>query len=380
MEQPKPAHPIYPSVDIPDGIIKRWSYPYGLFSFALQQLPHVSDPKVRARLGWEVDRYWLDRRSSNSLMTLQGLTTMLKALSGLYPDVNTKGDVLLGKCQPSLIETMEETLKRLKFLQEYVSELPSSVLSCVSGGSMSYGRFYNVRGGEAPSDLDLILVYEPSKIGDLTAQTLLPAKLGYKEEDTRMFQERLRVFKELVSQGKAQVFSQSVDLPARGFSVAMHIMGRDVFNNSMVYDPVSDVRSKKDVDSRVLDYKPKPFKYQEITQRDFHGNPYVFNPNETTLGVGVTGQEVISRIPSHAIVNGNYVPGIYQNLVSPRFEFEPLTSKMISAAVTMYWAFMMDLANTVRITDPKASILKSHIRYPIFSCELVNYYEKQKGP
>lgn len=377
MVEQKSFSSTYHSVDAPDGIIKRWSYPLGLFVYALQQLPHISDPQVRAKLSWEVDRYWLDRRTNNSLLTLQGLTTTLKTLSGPYPDINKKGDVILGKPQPSLIETMEETLKRLKFLQRYLPELPNSIISCISGGSMSYGRFYNVRGGADPSDLDLILVYEPSKIDELSAHRLLPVELGFNEDDVRALQERLLIFKDLVGQGKAHVLSQKTDLPLLGFSTSMHIMGRDIFNSSMIYNPASDVASKKNIDARVLDYKPHPFKYQEIIQRDFHGNPYTFNPNEISLKDGITDREVVSQIPSHAIVNGNYVPGIYQNLVSPRFESEPLTSKKIEAAVTMYWAFMMDLAKAAKVTDPNASILKSHIRYPIFSPQLLHYYARQ---
>lgn len=369
--------PLYSVAGVPDGLIKRWSSPLALYAYAFQQLPHMSNPQVRANLSWEADRYWLNRRSDNSLKTLQGLAAILKVVSTRYPDINKKGEVILGKPQPSLIESIGETIKRLRFLQKYVTELPDPIISCISGGSMSYGRFFNVRGGKDPSDLDLILVFEPNRIGELHAEDIAPVELGFKEEDVKVFEERLRIFQELLSKGKAQVMSQKTDLPQRGFSVSMHIMGRDTFNQSMVHGPTKDVQIGQDTDTRVVDYKPEPFKHQVMMQRDFHGEPHGFMADETPLKGGLTSEEVTSRLPSNAIIKGNYVPGIYQNLVSPRFEFEPLTSNKISAAVTMYWAFMMDLASLARAADPNASILKSHSRYPLFSPGLIQYYASQ---
>ncbi len=360
----------------PKGIIKRWSYPLGLFSFALQQLPHLENKEKRAELAWEIDRYWLARRSPNSLKTLRGLSTTLSSLSPMFPALRQQGETVIGKQQPSILESVDETIKRLQFLQRYTRALPENIVSCISGGSMSYGRFYNVRGGEDSSDLDLILVYDHKQRERLTASAILPDGLGFDPEDKRILEERIRVFFELLDTKQAQVLSQKSFVAKEGFWVSMHIMGRDVFNETVVYNPARDVKQGSDTDARVLDYKPAPFKHQYMRQRDFQGEEHVFSADETPVVQGVRTQEVISRIPSHAIVRGNYVPGMYQNLLSPRFEAEPFTSHTVLAAVTMYWGLMTDLAQEAKKQNNDASILQSHIRYPIFSPKLIEYYDK----
>src|SRR5690606_7485706 len=114
-------------------------------------------------------------------------------------------------------------IKRLKFLFELTTQLPSPVLSCISGGSMSYGRFYNVRGGEDSSDLDLILVYENESEAALNAATILPKEIGFDPEDSRLLDERIHKYVEMAREGKAQVLSQKSSVAGQDFDVSMHI-------------------------------------------------------------------------------------------------------------------------------------------------------------
>lgn len=240
---------------------------------------------------------------------------------------------------------------------------------------MSYGRFYNVRGGDDPSDLDLIIVYENGSENELKADSILPQKLGFQEDDTRLLQERIRKFTELGKNGKAQVLSQKSHLPEYGFDVSMHIMCRKVFYESTIYGVVSDLKSGSDVDRRLLDYKPNPFKHSIMRQRDFMGGIHEFSADEMQLSNGVRSSEVISQIPAYSIRRGYFIPGMYHNLISPRFEFEPFTSPTVSSAVTMYWSLMHDLQAEYRLQEPSSSVIKSHIRYDLFSPNLKRLYE-----
>lgn len=357
------------------GPIKRLSYPVGLMTDVARALPVISNPATRAEISWEIDRYWVKRRSPNALKTLSVLQFLLQSVAPLYPAIKTPGEIILGKQQPSFLESIEETLKRLRFLAQYVPALPTSILSCISGGSMSYGRFFNVRSGEDPSDLDLIIVYEDGKTENLSAKELLPTHLGFQLKDQELLTERLKVYQELEKKGQAEVMSQKSAVPTSGFDVSMHIMARNTFNNMILFDPIADAKLGRNVDRRLLDYKPNPFKHQKMIQRDFHGDPHEFLADETSVASGVSSNEVVSRIPAYAIKEGVYVPGMYSNLLSPRFEHEPLTDTRVSAAVTMYWAFMQDIAKASRRMNPQASVLKSHIRYPIFSSKLKAQYE-----
>lgn len=358
------------------GPVGRWSPPFRLFSNVARRIHKLDNTQVKSEVAWEIDRYWLQRRTRNSLKTITGLNKAMEIASTYYPALKEPGIIALDKQQPSLIRAVEETIKRLQFLTEYVPSLPIAVLSCISGGSMSYGRFFNIRGAENnPSDLDLVLIFENEHLNELTASDILPERLNFNATDQKLLDERISIFKELVRSGKAEMISQKSTLDTLGFDVSMHIMSRKTFNNTMLYGVVQDTQTMKDVDVRLLDYKPHPFKYQVMKQKDFNGDIHEFRAEETLVRGGATMDEVVSRIPAYAIKKGNYIPGVYQNLVSPRFEFEPYTSPLISSAVTMYWALMQDLVKDAKRRNPHASVLKSHIRYEIFSTMLKLKYE-----
>jgi hypothetical protein len=179
----------------------------------------------------------------------------------------------------------------------------------------------------------------------------------------------------MTREGKAQVLSQKSSIADQGFDVSMHIMSRKTFYDSILYGVVADLKNGQDIDRRLLDYKPKPFKHRVMRQRDFHGDVHEFSADEVALNGGVTDDEVISNIPAYAIRSGQFVPGMYQNLISPRFEFEPFSSTKISSAVMLYWSLMHDLQSEYQAKNPRASVLKSHVRYEIFSPRLKKEHE-----
>lgn len=358
-----------------EGLVQRWNYPLRLFNRVNRSLGTVGDDVTKSQIAWDIDRYWLQRRSPNSLKTITGLAKYLRLLSRSNQEIAKQGEMINGKQQPSLIEAIEETVVRLKFLSLFVQNLPNSVLSCISGGSMSYGRFFNIRGGENSSDLDLILVFENGNFGNLHADQILSPDLGFAEDEIRLLSERLRVFTQLEKQGQADVLSQKARVVNQGFDVSMHLMNRGVFAESTLFGVVHDAKTGQDVEKRLLDYKPQPFKHRAMRQRDFYGNEHLFEADEASVIGGVTEQEVISRIPAYGISQGKFVPGMYHNLVSPRFEYEPFTSPLVSSVVTMYWSFMRDLEKQYRQKNPTASVLKSHIRYDLFSHNLRQFYE-----
>lgn len=97
----------------------------------------------------------------------------------------------------------------------------------------------------------------------------------------------------------------------------------------------------------------------------------MFNVNEQKVRTGVLPNEVVTQIPSHAIVDGLFIPGLYHNLISPRYEMEAFSARECVAAATLFWNLMRRLEKVYRRTyGEKASALRSHVRYKIFNPEL----------
>lgn len=360
--------------------LKRWSYPLRLYIQVLSMVPKLqgsNNHDSHAQIAWLMDEYWRERGSPNSILTLRGLGKIFKILSSKYPALNQPGEVILEKQQPSLIESTGATLKRLDFLYRYVKKLTDPCVSVVSGGSMSYGRFYNVREGVDPSDLDLIVIFNDGEEGNMQTENILPASLGFKDDDRLLLQERIAFFAHLMKAGKAEVLSHKVLVGPLGFPISMHIMSSPVFENMMVYSPHDDLRLGGEVDRRVRDYKPEPFKYPTVRLNTFNGEHLSFSVDEYSLPDGVTASEVITQIPAHAIVNDRFVPGLYHNLLSPRFEMEAFSSRQCVAAATLFWSSMRKLENQYRKTDPDASALKSHIRCDLFNPVMIKNHENQ---
>lgn len=354
---------------------KRWSYPLGLYKEALGMIPQVQDPMKHAQLSWLMDSYWRERGSPNSILTLRGLGTIYKTLSRKYPALNQPGDVVLEKQQPSLIENTDATLKRLDFLYRYVKNLTDPYVSMITGGSMSYGRFYNVREGDDPSDLDMIIVFNDGEENNLKAENLLPQRFGFCNNDVLQLQERMKIYAHLLREGTLDILSHTANLKTLGFSVSMHILPSIVFEEMMVHNPYQDLEAGKNVERRIRDYKPEPFKHQNVRLRDFNGKQVQFSVHEKSISGGVTDNEVISLIPAHAIVDGMFVPGLYHNLLSPRFEMEAFSSRQCVSAATLFWSMMKRYERQLRTTYPDASALKSHMRYPLFNSMLIKNHE-----
>lgn len=348
--------------------LRRWGYPLGLYKEALGLVPKVQDFGKHAELSWLMDSYWRERGSPNSILTLQGLGSIYKALSGVYPALGQPGDMVLEKQQPSLIETTDATLKRLKFLYQYVKNLTGGpYVSVITGGSMSYGRFYNVRDGVNPSDIDMIIVFKDGREGQLNANGILPRDFGFTDNDRCVLQERMRLFASLLRDKKVDILSQTADIRSLGFSVAVDIMPTSVFENMMVYNPHQDLQTGLDVERHVKQYRTHPSKHRLIRLSNFFGEYIFFSVKEEQVSRGVIESEVISLKPAHAIVKGAFVPGVFHNLLSPRFEMEAFSSRQCIAAATMFWSQMIRLEGEYREIDQNASALRSHIRYPLFN-------------
>lgn len=87
-------------------------YSPALIAYIFGQLDSINESNNRARACWEIDRYWLQERSLKTVRTLNYISLCLRAAAIQSPRLCMRGDVRLGKEQPSFVEGVTETVKR----------------------------------------------------------------------------------------------------------------------------------------------------------------------------------------------------------------------------------------------------------------------------
>jgi len=125
-------------------IIRRLVHPLTYLKLIASLSDVLPDDKAKEKIAWETDKYWLTRKSKNSLKTIQLAAFLLRQKAKGNSAISAQGPEIIGKKQPSIIEAIVETVSRLTFLRTYTTHLKPPIISCISGGSMSYGRFFNV--------------------------------------------------------------------------------------------------------------------------------------------------------------------------------------------------------------------------------------------
>lgn len=96
------------------------------------------------------------------------------------------------------------------------------------------------------------------------------------------------------------------------------------------------------------------------------GEKYEYNvPPQRQVDGGV-----ITELPAYIIQKQRFYPGIYQNLISPCFSVSYDRTGNTTKRVTKFMDTMEKRLQEELGGQPKAKLLKSHIRHKIFSPEL----------
>lgn len=324
-----------------------------------------SDDEKKEKAAYKADTLWREVSKSCDYVANRLLFSAARTVDILEP-FQKQGEIKLNKQQPSFAESFHETEKRLNFLRNYLDSLPPQILGVVSGGSMSYGRFYNVRGNYPDSsDLDLILVTDGPLRSSTNLENIVRTDLGFQPDDVGRFEERIKKFRMLYIGNEAEILSQKFSLPEVGFDISMHLMPMREFDGMLTHFLRHDLRYGTDVDVRFHDYKPAPFVHRVFSHRDFLGRPHPIEINERRVNGGV-----ISDIPSYAIFDGLLVPGMYHNLCSPLFEVA-LDRDNTTLLMAQFKEIMKAAVWDTRKTHPNAELSNSHIRHDIFSSHII---------
>ena len=267
---------------------------------------------------------------------------------------------VLDKPQPHFFEAVFATLLKLELLITFVPFIKSFSVGCLLGGSLSYGRFFNVRQAveaqsiEQNSDIDLLLVLPsfeilnkvindyssiiPQKRKRISGTMedllygLLPLANAYNEisNSEKINNDNIVISKKFmfnVPLTVGEIFHPGKE--AHSFPLSIHVTDMNTFNvltladfdcsHINVYEPyrsgpvITDLRIDSPLKS-VLTYSimegvlvPESASQTNTVSKDIEfGN--------------TTSSLAICKIPAFFTWKGRYVSGLYQNLILPSFD------------------------------------------------------------
>jgi hypothetical protein len=270
----------------------------------------------------------------------------------------------LEKKQPSVIESIQETLERFEMMEQLESVFEKPCKGIIVGGSLSYGPFYNVRAEKkdsGSSDIDAIFVLDQNSTDDDWEDFLRCPH--FSEVDKQRFISRKNIFFEsLLPNDEATILSQKFRLREKDYDISIHF-----FTDEALDDMLSnDIAKETDGDDRVVvlkDYKSKSLPHAVCSQTNFDGTPYDYIvPEQKSIDKGV-----ITEIPAYIISNHKFHPGIYQNLVLPTFSvFHDRDGEITDKTLAFRENVETYIKNTYGEEGMEERMLKSHIRNKIF--------------
>ncbi len=118
--------------------------------------------------------------------------------------------------------------------------------------------------------------------------------------------------------------------------------------------------------SILRDYKANSFPHDFCRQQTFTGEVYPYEvPDQKPVQGGI-----ITELPGYIIKDGNFFPGIYQNLISPLFTVEFDNDGFVKKNVEVFKKIMDGQVEKTKKSGQSADLLRSHIRHEIFSPSL----------
>lgn len=233
------------------------------------------------------------------------------AETSLPPLLTKSRPTIINRRQPSFREAVIETIKRLKLINQFDRDVPEEVVGIVLGGSMSYGRFYNIRGGPDSSDIDLFYIVDQDFFQKTDVTKILPPAFGFKPEDLDHLQERVSIFPNL--QDEADMMSHKLEL--EDFIVSVKFFPLDIFLGEFLDEPENAMMLNRDAERSAKDYKQEPYPMKVFTQYNFLHEPLYFTISEINCRGGV-----ITSIPALMIKDGHFYTGDHHNHALPFFD------------------------------------------------------------
>lgn len=278
----------------------------------------------------------------------------------------------LGKRQPGFLESTEETIKRFIYAEKFKEYLKSEIKGMIIGGSLSYGPFYNVRkklDETGSSDVDLIILVDNEFFDKKVTKFLNIDFFTTLEKES--FLERISKFKILREAGVADIISQKFFIKDGGFDFSLHVFDQIFFKRMVGGEFRNNLKKSKDGIFKIKDFKAESFTHKTCHLNSFSGKEIEVGTQEKKIDGGV-----ITSLPNYVIQQGEFYPGIYQNLISPKFSVFYDPKGNITKQVKLFESTMKERLGEEQKNNPDNKLYKSHNRYKLFSPILTDLLKK----
>jgi hypothetical protein len=231
--------------------------------------------------------------------------------------------------QPTLFETVIETCRRLRDIGRIRGAFCETGTSGVLCGSMSYGRFYSVRGadGTGPaSDLDLIVVMptgeDPSIVGRLFATID-----GISVQEAALLGQRSKIFSSRYDDGRS-ILSHKLPMwigdeadplcgrEAEGsYDLSLHLVPETVLEYALVASSARLLREHAGWKRTIRDYRNRP------TTREDRLLSFAGRRRRLDRDIEEAEAGYLRTTSAYYIDEADhYHPGFLQTLVQPKYD------------------------------------------------------------
>ncbi|MBI4096602.1 MAG: hypothetical protein HY425_02685 [Candidatus Levybacteria bacterium] len=316
-----------------------------------------------------LEEQWRVQRSLGNANTfLEELTaTIIRNGPKLSPAFTSPNISIDNRRQPSFIEAVAETSKRLQTLERLVNTAPESVRGIVVGGSVSYGKFYCVRGAPDPSDIDLFYIVDPAFFTREQTSNAFNSKAGIDAIQAERFYERAARFPELMHSQKAALMSEKFKV--EDFIVSVKILPLSTFRAEFDTDLKLAANKNGNQIQPVLDYKHELYPITSFTQYNFLGEPYTFLVNQNLQADGSS----IANIPSIIVASGHLYTGDHHNHAFPKYEIMLDRNGDIGQIIQTFEERLRQRAKQERkyFRREDINVLRAHDRKNVFSPQVL---------
>ncbi|WP_436495580.1 hypothetical protein [Actinokineospora sp. HUAS TT18] len=253
-----------------------------------------------------------------------------------------------GRRRPTPFEAVVETARRLRDLNSLERKLGEVTIGALLGGSVSYGRFYNVAGAgyKKPSDIDLLLVIE--EFDDIRAIcTALGTVENIAISGVADLSARAETFitrnvpddvGPVLFSGKVHAWADIPD-PIFGnasidghYDISFHIASRDVMDELIFRkQPRIDLTSLGRT-RMVSDFRETRAS-REDHQRSFSGRNLRLALETTEVEESIVRSSHLYYIDD----DERFYPGMFQNLILPQFDVRWGTRHLRRAVEAFRW-------------------------------------------
>jgi hypothetical protein len=285
-----------------------------------------------------------------------------------------------GRRRPKPFEAAVETCRRLRDVNSIRRRLQASDIgtAAILGGSISYGRFFNVRGDleteHMPSDVDLMLICADYAVEPLLR--LLEEMPIFSNQQVGEAVERISRFPEVAATRAPCIFSHKLDCWAANpdeltaeagiggtYQLSLHVFSRQDFEYLILSD-ISALTAEDERSRELWDFRNTEPKRLD-NQRCFAGLDQTVERVHDKIDQGYVGNSHVFDIR-----DGRYYPGLYQNLVLPQFEvrWESLSLPVRLDVLGFRWKVIERLREERRLRPREYQRLSlSHTRSSIFA-------------